>query len=1275
MKTNDPWSHLPENVARKLREIQRRSRTLTFLESLARTATALILAMVIAMAVDLAIGWVNPLARYTVTSLALGAVAAFGILWFLPILRRRNLVKTAREVDETVPQLEERWSSVTEFAQSKDAPEVRGSETMIRQVASEADLASAGIDPEKIVSTRPALNAGRWLLGAAAAMLLMLAFNSSYARVLLQRFWAPGANVSLTEVHASPASTWVAKGEPLTLNVTLNGRIPKEAPRLFIRRGDSEKEIALTARSDKAQQYQHSIDEVSDSFEYRARAGDGQTEWQRITAVDRPEITAVKLSVTPPAYSQLPKEEKDALSNSVRVLQGSEVLVAFKSSQPLSRMIVELEEGKTAQLTAAEDQWYQYRVTPVESFTFTAVATNEFNLENKNKPSSRIVVFEDAAPTVKVLEPSDEVAVLPTEKVNVTFEAKDDLGLAKAELVITTTTADGKTSEQVLPVDLKDDEGKKQTRKSVELDPRALGLKHGDQLSYVVKVTDTKQNPTEAGAESQALASNSKAGESKPNDADANAKDDEQNQQANEGEQNQPAKEGDASEKEKEQTALVEKENPEGKQNSSTLAANAAAKKNDEQQQPNGARPPENEMSKRMLDAGQCTACKPRNIQIDEWAGTFEGEKRKKLEIAIAPVLAQLDEWLQKAEAKTESLQIPAASPQGLEASHAEPLSGAKGHLGDSEKAIADLKSRTNGTPYAFAGLQLHNIGGAHVTPAHRKLDEVTIAAAPANGNVEPINKATFHIGRAREMLADLTRTFENVKRDQKIADAMQKLAKMHQVFIEDTQALLGGSKGPINSYDRKIAEVNEEFVEKLKAMLEEKKKIMAELSKLLGEDPRLLRRFLAMQQMQAASIRDQMTLLAERQKQVQQQLATWNKTAETKRAALIVQFGQTFAASQGKLVQDAAALRENMETWLPLDVKPEQAEVAAALTDAEKIVKQMTELVRSEQAPASGEAVVKELRRLRETVSKLESIDSKDKPRMTAYIANRLTELDALIMAQVGQSVIQAALRDGNFAKAAEVTQNGITTETAALSDKLIATEKQVAELSDEIAEMAAVLNKMVKSDIMPPQATSVEALHKEDTAAAGERLDAVVPAFALAEDTFDELMRMIIAKLDEAPAPNAPGQPKQLEDLLAMLEDEMKAVESLGIPCRPMNVAVMSDWMKPGNNPGMGQGEAQAKAAQAQAQKAKAEAERMEKEARESAKKALAEAKNPPLPQQEEKMERAMSRAASWNKIASKLQKDLLQGRDSTPPEQYRSAIESYFKVLSETPAPTGK
>src|SRR4029450_7818798 len=122
-----------------------------------------------------------------------------------------------------------------------------------------------------------------------------------------------------------------------------------------------------------------------------------------------------------------------------------------------------------------------------------------------------------------------------------------------------------KSSTQVMPVDLKQDQGKKLTRQSVELDPRALGLKHGDQLSYVVKVTDTKQNPAQATTEAPAaLASNAKAGESSPKEGEQNAK---------------------ADAEAKESTDPIEKESKENneskssQQNASSLAANVAAKK------------------------------------------------------------------------------------------------------------------------------------------------------------------------------------------------------------------------------------------------------------------------------------------------------------------------------------------------------------------------------------------------------------------------------------------------------------------------------------------------------------------------------------------------------------------------------------------------------------------------------------------------------------------------------------------------------------------------
>ena len=106
----------------------------------------------------------------------------------------------------------------------------------------------------------------------------------------------------------------------------------------------------------------------------------------------------------------------------------------------------------------------------------------------------------------------------------------------------------------------------------------------------------------------------------------------------------------------------------------------------------------------------------------------------------------------------------------------------------------------------------------------------------------------------------------------------------------------------------------------------------------------------------------------------------------------------------------------------------------------------------------------------------------------------------------------------------------------------------------------------------------------------------------------------------------------------------------------------------MRPGSgsSQGMGMGRAQAQAAQAQAQEGKAQTEQLQKKARESAQKALAEARKQAA---QNETSNPLPRGEAWNKLVSKLQKDLLQGRDNTPPEQYRAAIENYFKIISES------
>ncbi|HKQ37617.1 MAG TPA: hypothetical protein VJ063_06025, partial [Verrucomicrobiae bacterium] len=496
MKASRPSGNLPEGLSKKLRAIRRRALSLALARAGILALAVLLGFMALAMALDWIFAWLHPVPRYA-------AMFACIVLTLVVLFRlrpqRQSIVGTAREVDNAVPRLEERWSTVTELSESKDAPEVRGSEAMMGQVASEAEAVAKTLTPEALVSARPVLMAARWLSGALAAMAVLFAVNFTAAGLLLQRFWMPGKNISLTQITAAPANTWVPKGEPLTLTATIKGRIPKSAP--VLERGQLVR--AMNPKVATAGIFTHAIEDVGESFQYRVRAGDGQTPWLPITAVDRPRISEVKAKISPPLYSKLPVDERTALPQALRVLEGSELELSFRSDQELDRMFLDFGNGQSAQLTPVGDNWYRFTTRPTNSFAFAAAALNKFKLENKTKPSCRITVYEDLAPTVKILEPSDDIAVLPGEKVDVAFEARDDLGIAKAELQVETTKADGETNSVTIPIDLQTEAGKKQVRQSVQIDTKELGLKHGDHLSYKVQVTDTKESLGSATAESK----------------------------------------------------------------------------------------------------------------------------------------------------------------------------------------------------------------------------------------------------------------------------------------------------------------------------------------------------------------------------------------------------------------------------------------------------------------------------------------------------------------------------------------------------------------------------------------------------------------------------------------------------------------------------------------------------------------------------------------------------------------------------------------------------
>ena len=57
-------------------------------------------------------------------------------------------------------------------------------------------------------------------------------------------------------------------------------------------------------------------------------------------------------------------------------------------------------------------------------------------------------------------------------------------------------------------------------------------------------------------------------------------------------------------------------------------------------------------MTRRSLDVGssQAGSSARMSLTVDRWAGSFDGQSREKIEMAIAPVIEEIDQQLEKAE-------------------------------------------------------------------------------------------------------------------------------------------------------------------------------------------------------------------------------------------------------------------------------------------------------------------------------------------------------------------------------------------------------------------------------------------------------------------------------------------------------------------------------------------------------------------------------------------------------------------------------------------------
>ncbi len=514
--SDSPLRPIPSAIAARLRALTRRARAVAAARGAAYTLGAFLVGMAAAIAVDLFVPmlwpasamWFTPATRVALSGAVLGASLTIAGVWLIrPLRRRYSLTAAALTLERDHPELQERISSTVQLMLSRDPAVFRGSERMIGQVALAAEADSARVSPRQVIRTHRARRA--WLLAGliVAGVVVAAAWQPRYFSLYVQRFVAPWndtAQFRRTSVESITADREAARGERLVVEARCGGLFAQQAV-LYVTWSNGRSEpftVHPQPNGGDGQTFLFPFDNVTDSFTYRIRANDGVTAVHRITAVDRPQVGPIDLLLDYPDYTARSSrlvENGDGTISAVRFTRATVratlnrsidtdagFLVATTNPPPTTRPDADRQPVvRRLPLTLIEGTTYQADLTVDQPGTYAFELTSGQWSNLPRAQPYRIAPEPDALPRVRQLSPTADVTLRPDDKLLIGYEASDDYGLARLEVL---WSLDGRTWQAVgadLPAD-----AARSAHARAEFDLSALNLSAATQVKYKLRVHD-----------------------------------------------------------------------------------------------------------------------------------------------------------------------------------------------------------------------------------------------------------------------------------------------------------------------------------------------------------------------------------------------------------------------------------------------------------------------------------------------------------------------------------------------------------------------------------------------------------------------------------------------------------------------------------------------------------------------------------------------------------------------------------------------------------------
>lgn len=446
--------NLPPDLRRGILQYYHRKRTLQCVSALLSCAVLYVFVVWVAMHVDRFTFLTIEQREHLVVTVH-GIVALIAAVRVLLLFLRRC---PAREVAYAIeaklgPAIEERYSTLVDVLKRDESELGEVERQFIDELVSETLKRDTHRRLARLVSYR---RHWWWLIACGLAVLCFFlpALSKSYEfGLMLERFYLPRKahpRPSFVKIESIPGARVIGEGQEFVLQVKTQGRVPRLWMKVLKSLGREltvgpELHLMSGAESGAAPQQERELTrigegryifaqtDVREGFRYRVRCGDAQTKWSEVEVVSVPEITEIKLHVTPPPYSRLEPRTIVFEGQSFLFLKGTAIRLVFQTNQAVEERVIlsDILEKPVIPVWDEETNRGAYRFVLRDKMTLRIKVKNRRGFENASPALVSFRLLEDHPPTV--LLKAEEVLrhTSATDRLALPFLVEDDYGISE----------------------------------------------------------------------------------------------------------------------------------------------------------------------------------------------------------------------------------------------------------------------------------------------------------------------------------------------------------------------------------------------------------------------------------------------------------------------------------------------------------------------------------------------------------------------------------------------------------------------------------------------------------------------------------------------------------------------------------------------------------------------------------------------------------------------------------------------------------------------------